>query len=122
MIDVMSVEFGICVFFQTCASVSTPEAELVVGSHGLSWELVPAIGISDCVRHKGYPDVCHEDNKAMIQVMINGHSPTMRHLARTHHVDLKWLSERFAEPWVQLLYCDTKAQESHAYFQKGHKR
>ena len=32
---------------QSCASVSTPEAELVAGSHGLVRELIPALDMCD---------------------------------------------------------------------------
>ena len=40
---------------QTCASVSTPEAELVAGSHGLLRELVPALDMGDKVFAAGLP-------------------------------------------------------------------
>ena len=35
-----------------------------------------------------------EDNDAVIKMTIKGRSPTMRHLARTHRVNLDWLLER----------------------------
>ena len=31
-----------------------------------------------------------EDNEAVIRMMINGRSPTMRHVSRTHKVALDW--------------------------------
>ena len=34
-----------------------------------------------------------EDNEAVIQMIINGRSPNMRHVSRTHRVDLDWLIE-----------------------------
>ena len=34
---------------QSCVSVSTPEAELVAGSHGLERELIPALDMGDKV-------------------------------------------------------------------------
>eukprot|EP00974_Lingulodinium_polyedra_P027320 2638813-Lingulodinium_polyedra.AAC.1 len=54
---------------QTCVSVSTPEAELVAGSHGLLRELAPALDICDKVLPKAYPALFHEDNSAMIRVI-----------------------------------------------------
>ena len=35
-----------------------------------------------------------EDNKAVIKMIIKGRSPTMRHVSRTHRVDLDWLFDR----------------------------
>ena len=61
-----------------------------------------------------------EDNQAMIKVMASGHSPTMRHLSRTHRVDLKWLSECSMQPWVDLKYCDTKRQAADLFTKAFH--
>ena len=50
-----------------------------------------------------------EDNEAVIKMIINGRSPTMRHVSRTHRVALDWLSDRInLDPKVQLPYIDTK--------------
>ena len=35
-----------------------------------------------------------EDNEAAIKMVINGRSPTMRHVSRTHRVALDWLFDR----------------------------
>ena len=35
-----------------------------------------------------------EDNEAVIKMIIKGRSPTMRHVSRTHRVDLDWLFDR----------------------------
>ena len=35
-----------------------------------------------------------EDNEAVIQMIIKGRSPTMRHVSRTHRVALNWLFDR----------------------------
>ena len=35
-----------------------------------------------------------EDNEAVIKMIINGRSPTMRHVSRTHRVALDWLFDR----------------------------
>ena len=35
-----------------------------------------------------------EDNEAVIKIIINGRSPTMRHVSRTHRVALDWLFDR----------------------------
>ena len=35
-----------------------------------------------------------EDNEAVIEMIVNGRSPTMRHVSRTHRVALDWLFDR----------------------------
>ena len=52
-----------------------------------------------------------EDNEAVIKIIINGRSPTMRHVSRTHRVALDWLFDRInLDSGVQIRYVDTKHQ------------
>ena len=52
-----------------------------------------------------------EDNDAVIKMCIKGRSPNMRHVPRTHRVDLDWLFERVrADPGVFIRYVGTKEQ------------
>ena len=37
-----------------------------------------------------------EDNEAVLKMIIKGRSPNMRHVGRTHRVDLDWLFERIS--------------------------
>ena len=46
-----------------------------------------------------------EDNEAVIKMIINGRSPTMRHVSRTHRVALDWLFDR-----IYFGYIDSKNQ------------
>ena len=78
---------------QSCVSVSTPEAELVAGSHGLVRELIPALDMCDKVLPAGYDAIFHEDNQAMIRVIETGRNPTMRCLHRTHRISVATLHE-----------------------------
>ena len=52
----------------------------------------------------------HEDNQAMIQVVSTARNPTMRHLGRTHHVDIDWLHESVELDGVVLFYEDSSRQ------------
>ena len=53
-----------------------------------------------------------EDNEAVIK-MIKGGSPTMRHVSRTHRVDLDWLFDRISlDSKIQIKYIDTKKTNS----------
>ena len=54
----------------------------------------------------------------MIQVCLTRRNPTMRHLGRTHRVDIHWLHERFAEPSYQLIKEDSKGMRADI-FTKG---
>ena len=35
-----------------------------------------------------------EDNEAVLKMVVKGRSPNLRHVSRTHRVDLDWLFER----------------------------
>ena len=44
-----------------------------------------------------------EDNEAVIKMIIEGRSPTMRHVSRTHRVALDWLFDRInLDPKIQI--------------------
>ena len=52
-----------------------------------------------------------EDNDAVIKMIIKGRSPALRHVVRTHRVDLDWLFERIREdPGVPIRFIGTKSQ------------
>ena len=52
-----------------------------------------------------------EDNEVVIKMIINGRSPTLRHVSRTHRVALDWLFNRInLDPKIQIRYIDTKNQ------------
>ena len=52
-----------------------------------------------------------EDNQAVIKMIIKGRSPTMRHVSRTHRVELNWLFDRInLDSKIQIKYIDTKNQ------------
>ena len=52
-----------------------------------------------------------EDNEAVIKIIINGRSPTTRHVSRTHRVALDWLFDRInLDTKTQIKCIDTKNQ------------
>ena len=62
-----------------------------------------SLGLGKCI--------IFEDNDAVIKQTIKGRSPNMRHVARTHRVDLDWLWERIRnDPGVFIKYVGTKEQ------------
>ena len=49
-----------------------------------------------------------EDNEAIIKMVIEGRSRTMRHVSRTHRVALDWLFDRInLDPKIRIRYIDT---------------
>ena len=54
---------------------------------------------------------CLEDNDAVIKTIVKGRSPNLRHVGRTHRVDLDWLFERtMKDPGIFVKYVGTKEQ------------
>ena len=52
-----------------------------------------------------------EENEAVIIMIIEGRSPTVRHVSRTHRVALDWLFDRInLDSKIQIKYIDTKNQ------------
>ena len=52
-----------------------------------------------------------EDNEAVIEMIIKGRSPTMRHVSRTHRVALDWLLDRSnLDSKIQIKYIGTENQ------------
>ena len=53
--------------------------------------------------------VC-EDNEAVIKIIRKCRSIALRHLPRTHRIDVNWLFEVCQSPEIMLRYCNTKQQ------------
>ena len=52
-----------------------------------------------------------EDNESVIEMIIKGGSPTMRHVSTTRRVSHDWLFDRInVDPKIQIKYIDTKNQ------------
>ena len=52
-----------------------------------------------------------EDDEAVIEMIIKGRNPTMRHVSRTHRVALDWLFDPIdLDSKIQIKYIDTKNQ------------
>jgi hypothetical protein len=51
-----------------------------------------------------------EDNEAVIKIIAKARSMALRHLPRTHRIDVHWLFEVCSHPRVRMRYCNTKQQ------------
>ena len=97
---------------QTAVSHSTPEAEIVSADLAVRMIGTAAVSLWDVLLGRDNVLVFHEDNTAMIQVCKTGKNPTLRHLGRTHRVDVHWLHERFLETCYKLIYKETRAMRA----------
>ena len=51
-----------------------------------------------------------EDNEAVTKIIKKAKSMALRHLPRTHRIDLHWLFEVCSNPRIRMLYVNTKQQ------------
>ena len=93
---------------QTCVSTSTPEAEAVSACEAMRTCGLPALDFWDVVACRPMQLVFEEDNAAFIKVMQNGgNSVALRHMSRTHGINLCWLSEVLKQRQVKLQHCES---------------
>jgi hypothetical protein len=78
---------------QTAVSHSTPEAEIVAADHAMRTEALPMLDILDVLLGRKIVPTLHEDNETALGVILTGRTNAMRHLGRTHNVDIAWLSD-----------------------------
>eukprot|EP00972_Heterocapsa_arctica_P008835 1296109-Heterocapsa_arctica.AAC.1 len=63
-----------------------------------------------------------EDNKATIHILKTGRNPTLRHLSRTHGVNVCWLSKVFNDlKAIDLVHCETYKQAADIFTKAFHK-
>ncbi len=103
---------------QTAVSHSTPEAEIVAADLAVRTIGVPCLSLWNEIFQRDVVCLFHEDNAAMIQVCRTGKNPNMRHMGRTHRVNVHWLHEVFQEAWMHLFYT-TSATMRADIFTKG---
>ena len=79
-------------------SKSTPEAEIVSASYGLEKTGLPALDLWEVLlRRKPLSIDLQEDNEACLQIMRTGRNPSMKHVSRTHGVNIAWLHAQYAK-------------------------
>jgi len=88
---------------QSCVSHSTPEAEIVAADLAVRTEGLPALQLWEAVLERKVNLLFQEVNAAAIRIIETGKNPTIRHLGRTHRVDLAWLHEQFVSNSFKLM-------------------
>ena len=99
---------------QTSTSRSTTESEIVSLAHCIYSEALPMLNFFDLlIGGEGCPWEACEDNEATIKVVKNGYSAKLRHISRTHKVNISSLKEILEGPgdgeW-RIRYIGTKEQ------------
>ena len=92
---------------QTAVSHSTPEAEIVSADHGVRCAGLPALSLWEVLLERKLVLKLEEDNSAAKRVIDTGRNPTMRHLNRTHKVDLRFLHEQVENGNMIVAQCPT---------------
>ena len=96
--------------YQTSTSRSTTEAEVVAMAHMLYGEALPIMDLWDLILGRPIQLFILEDNQATIKVVFSGYSQKLRHILRTHKVNLGSLKEICSSDSVKVVYCNTNFQ------------
>ena len=99
-----------CSVKQPAVSHSTAEAEIIAAELALRKEGLPINDLLDVILERKVICEFLEDNQATIRMLESGRNPTLRHLGRTHKVDLAWLFEEFQKSTYHLRYCTSEEQ------------
>ena len=100
---------------QTAVSRSTTEAEVISLAHSLFQEALPTLQLWCKILGR---DVCLEvleDNEATIKIVKKKGSAKLRHVSRTHKVNLASTYEVFEDPSVDIAYVNTKEPVSYTH-------
>jgi hypothetical protein len=95
---------------QTSVSRSTTESEVVSLAHSLFLEALPMCDMFDCILGRDVELEVLEDNEATIKIVRKGYSSKLRHISRTHRVNLASVKEVFENPNIALNYVGTLEQ------------
>jgi hypothetical protein len=95
---------------QTSVSRSTTEAEVIAMASAVFGEAIPVLQLWETVLGRPVDLIIHEDNQATIQVVERGYSSKLRHITRTHKVNLASLRELLQEKGIKIQYVESAKQ------------
>jgi hypothetical protein len=95
---------------QTSVSRSTTESEIVSLAFCVYSEALPMLNLWDLLVGGSCELEVLEDNEATIKIVRNGFSSKLRHVSRTHKVNIAGLKEVLTAPHVDFKYVGTKEQ------------
>ena len=97
---------------QSCVSHSSTESELVSADRLMREILLPQMDLWSRMLGREVVAILREDNQACIRLLRTGYSAQLRHVAKTHRVNLAFVSECIRNNNVLMEYCDTKVQKA----------
>ena len=99
-------------------SHSTVEAEIVAANHGVRTAGLPALDLWETILERKVKLNFFEDNQATARIMETGKAPTLRHIQRTHQVNIAWLSDVIkTQKSINLCDCDTNCMAADIFYQ-----
>ena len=97
---------------QTAVSRSTTESEIVALAYSLFKEGLPMCTLWDILKGGDMNLHIKEDNQACILVAEAGFSAKLRHVSRTHKVNISSIKDELKKEYSHLDYIDTKKQKA----------
>ena len=92
---------------------SSAESETMSMSRGLRAMALPGLDLMEAINTKDITELnCHEDNEATIAIIKSGKNPTMKHMNRTHGVQVRALYDEFNKPRRNIKYIESAAQRA----------
>ena len=76
---------------------------------------MPAMSLWDLILGRSIKLRIYEDNMATIKVVNKGFSPKLRHIQRTHKVNLSSIKEAIDEDNIELQYIETEQQSADVF-------
>jgi hypothetical protein len=93
---------------QSCVSHSTPEAEIVAADFAVRTVGLPGLDLWETLKGKPMSMVFKEDNESTMRIIETGKSNALRHIGRTHRVNIDFIHEQHANKQIQLEYCPSE--------------
>jgi hypothetical protein len=100
---------------QTCASHSTPEAEVISVAAGLRCALLPIMSLIAEWMRVELPVILHEDNSTCTRILEVGISAALAHVDRTHRVSLAWLHDVLTKLKIPVEQTNTNVMVADAF-------
>ena len=106
---------GPTTFFPLCAlskkqgavSHSSAESEMVAGDLGLRTEAFPLMTLFDAVLKREIRLLFLEDNQATLIIITTGKNRALRHVYRTHRINVHWISQMVRQQPIDLGACES---------------
>ena len=96
---------------QSVASKSTTESEAVALATAVFSECIPLQSAWETVLGRPLTVTCYEDNQAVLAIIKKGYSSKLRHLPKTHKINVASVSELFRDSQFQIEYIATDHQK-----------